>query len=54
MKKEKKNSKSERSEAAAIMGRKGGATVVKKYGKAHMRAIGKKGGESRYAPGSDF
>lgn len=38
----------DRSEAAAILGKKGGKTTVKNNGKEHMSKIGKMGAQKRW------
>lgn len=43
-----KTSKEAASEAASAFGRLGGKATARKYGKAHMRKIAKKGLESRW------
>lgn len=43
-----KITKQDRSEAAAILGKKGGKSLVKKHGKGYMKKIGKSGGDKRW------
>lgn len=38
----------DRSDAASILGKKGGKSLVKKHGKGYMKKIGKSGADKRW------
>lgn len=48
LEKESTKNQKERSDAAAVLGRKGGEANVRRWGSEHMREIGKRGAESRW------